>query len=274
MTSRRLLGRAGAVLSCAFAIAAIAGPVVAPYADGALDVDAELRAPSRAHPLGTGENGVDLLAAILHGARRAGIIALWVVGGGLVAGTAIGASAGYFGGLWDAAIVAAVDLVLAFPSILLAMAFVALVGRPGTMHLVVALGLSSWVPYARLARAQTLTLREREFVVAARALGASDARILLRHIVPNLAGPLVVQATFAAGATVLAESSLSFLGLGGNGGASWGALLDQGAGYLLTTPRAAAVPGLAIALTVFGFNLFGDVLRERLDPLESARSEG
>ena len=146
------------------------------------------------------------------------------------------------------------------------MAVLALVSRPGVVHLIAALSVTGWVGYARVARAEVLRLREREFVQAARALGASPARLFFRHVLPNATGPLVVQATFGLGAVVLAEASLSFLGLGPGASASWGSLLDQGTAHLLQTPRLAMVAGVAITATVLGFNLSGDWLRDRLDP--------
>jgi peptide/nickel transport system permease protein len=158
------------------------------------------------------------------------------------------------------------DAAQSFPSILVNMAVLALVARPGVGHLVLALSVTGWVGYARVARAEVLRLREREFVTAARCLGASPARVFFRHVLPNASGPLVVQATFGLGATVLAEASLSFLGLGPGASASWGALLDQGTAHLLRTPRLAMLAGALIAATVLGFNLTGDWLRDRLDP--------
>lgn len=266
--ARRALARtpAGVGLVAAFALAAIVGPLAAPQDPARIDLDAEYLPPSAAHWLGTGDNGVDLLSALLHGARLAGLVSVVVVSLSLTIGTLLGAAAGYRGGRLDHVVTGLADLVQAFPAVVLNVAVLAVVARPGLLHLVLALVSNGWVVYARVARAQTLSVREREFVQAARALGYSEARIVLRHVLPNLGGPLIVQATSGLGAAVLAESTLSFLGLGPGKAASWGALLDQGSAVLLRFPHVALVSGAAIALTVLGFNLAGDWLRDRLDP--------
>lgn len=256
----------GVVVTLLFAALAIAGPVLAPYAPDAIDLEQSWALPSARHWLGAADNGVDVLSVILHGARLAGIVALASVGVALVVGTPLGALAGYRGGAVDHVVTGIADLVQAFPAIVLNVAILALTARPGLLHLIVALAASGWVLFARLARAQTLVLRETEFVNAARALGASEARILARHILPNLAGPLLVQASAAFGGAILAESTLSFLGLGPGVSASWGALLDQGSAVLLRFPHVALVAGGTIAVTVLGFNLAGDWLRDRADP--------
>ncbi len=264
MTIVRVARAAGTALVALFALLALFGPLLAAGGPAALDLAHPLAAPSGRHWLGTGENGVDLLSALLHGARLAGVVCATVVATSLVLGTLLGTVAGYAGGWIDAVIVRLIDVVLSFPGILLNVAIVAVMRRPGVGHLVVALAATAWVPYARVARAQALSLRERDFVLAARALGAGGGRIVVRHLLPNLLGPLVVQASFSAGAVILSEASLSFLGLGPAGAMSWGALLDQGRGYLLLAPRLAMVPGVAIAATLLGFNLLGDALRDRL----------
>lgn len=265
MRRARWSGRLGAALVAAFLVAAAVGPLVAPYGPDHLDPADELAPPSAGHPFGTGDNGVDLLSALLHGARLAALIAFAVVSVSLLVGTAIGTIAAYAGGWVDRAARIVIDVFMAFPHIVLNVAFAALVARPGAIHLVAALCLTGWVGYARISRAQVLALREREFVLAARALGVPPLRIVARHLVPQLVGPLVVQATYSAGATILVESSLSFLGLGATA-MSWGALLDQGTGVLLRTSRVAMVAGAAIAVTLLGFNLAGDALRDTLDP--------
>ncbi len=265
---RRRLARTpvGVVIVVCFWVAAVVGPWVAPYSPDAIDLAHQYASPSWLHPLGTADNGVDILSVLLHGARLAGIVGLTVVGISLTIGTLLGAWAGYRGRLSDHVVTGAADLVQAFPAIVLNIAILALVAQPGLLQLVLALVANGWVLYARIARAQALTLREREFVQAARALGMGETRIVLRHVLPNLMGPLVVQATGGLGAVVLAEATLSFLGLGPGGTASWGALLDQGSAVLLRFPHVALFAGGAIALTVLGFNLAGDWLRDRLDP--------
>jgi peptide/nickel transport system permease protein len=256
----------GVSVVAAFVLLAIVGPLLSPYAPSEIDLDAQYQLPSPAHWLGTGDNGVDVLSVLLHGARLALIVGLGSVLTSLVVGALLGALAGYRGGRTDHAITGLADLVQAFPAIVLNIAVLALVARPGVLHVVLALSANGWVLFARLSRAQTLSLRESEYVAAARVLGASEAHILARHIAPNLAGPLVVQATGALGGAILAESTLSFLGLGPGTDASWGALLDQGSAVLLRFPHVALFSGCAIAITVLGWNLAGDWLHERLDP--------
>jgi len=266
--ARGLNGRAalGVPMVALFALAALVGPWVAPYGLRAIDLAHELAPPSAAHPFGTGENGADVLSILLHGARLAASVAVATVALSLSAGAVLGGAAAYAGGRVGALVARITDAAQSFPSIIVNMAVLALVARPGVGHMVLALSVTGWVGYARVARAEVLRLREREFVVAARALGASPARVFFRHVLPNAAGPLVVQATFGLGAAVLAEASLSFLGLGPGATASWGALLDQGTAHLLRTPRLAMIAGAAIAVTVLGFNLTGDWLRDRFDP--------
>jgi peptide/nickel transport system permease protein len=256
----------GVIVAGAFLLIALVGPALAPYAPSAIDLRAEYALPTRAHWLGTADNGVDVLSVLLHGARLAGEVALASVGLSVLIGTALGALAGYRGGRTDYAVTGVADVVQAFPGIVLNVAILALVARPGVLHIVLALSASGWVLFARIARAQTLLLRETEFVGAARLLGASQTHILLRHVAPNMLGPIVVQATAALGGAVLAESTLSFLGLGPGAAASWGALLDQGSSVLLRFPHVALIAGGTIASTVLAFNLAGDYARDRLDP--------
>ncbi len=256
----------GAILLAIFVLAALFGPLLSPHSAVRGDLDARLLPPDASHWLGTDENGVDLLSAVLHGARLALIISGFTVGICAVAGVAIGTIAGYHGGKVDEALMRLVDILMAFPGILLNLAIIAVVKQPGTALMIFALSLNGWVGYARVARAQVLSLREREYVTAARAVGAGSTRIMFRHIVPNLLSPLLVQMTFGFGGIILVEASLSFLGLGPQKSFSWGTLLDQGVGQLWHTDRIALIPGAAIALVVLGCNLLGDGLRDRLDP--------
>lgn len=257
--------RVGPMLVGLFLLAAILGPWLGLGDPMAIDLDHQFEIPSGAHPLGTADNGVDLLSAMLHGARLAALVALVVVGASVLVGTLLGAWAGLRGGTFDFVLGGLMDLVQSFPGIILNIAILALVAEPTLIHLIVALAVPGWVLYARLARAEALSLREREFVQAAQVLGASDLRVLFRHVLPNLVGPILIQATSAFGGVVLAESTLSFLGLGPATHVSWGAILDQGSGVLLRFPHVALVAGSAIALTVLGFNLTGDWLRDRAD---------
>lgn len=256
----------GVTVVALFLLLAAVGPWLAPYSPRAIDLDAQYALPSAHHWLGTADNGADVLSVLLFGARLAGIVALSSVLISLAIGATLGALAGYRGGRTDHVITGLADLVQAFPAVVLNIAILALVSRPGVLHVVLALSANGWVLFARIARAQTLLLRESDFVGAARLLGASEAHILWNHIAPNAASALLVQATSALGAAVLAESTLSFLGLGPGATASWGALLDQGSAVLLRFPHVALIAGSTIALTVLGFNLAGDFVRDRLDP--------
>jgi peptide/nickel transport system permease protein len=256
----------GAALLAVFLLAAIFGPLVAPASPTRGDLDARLLGPSAEHWLGTDENGVDLLSELLHGARLALFISVVVVLICAAVGVTLGTIAGYFGGAVDEVIMRVVDILLACPGLLINLAIVAVIQRPGVGIVVFALSLTGWVAYARVARAQVLSLRERDYVAAARAVGAGPARIMSRHIVPNLLSPLIVQMTFGFGGVILIEASLSFLGVGPQLNYSWGALLDQGRGQIWNTQRIAMVPGLAIATVVIACNLLGDGLRDRLDP--------
>jgi peptide/nickel transport system permease protein len=249
-----------------FMLAALVGPLVAPYSPLEQNLDNILAGPSAAHWLGTDENGRDVLSALLHGARLALIISGVVVLVCATTGTAIGILAGYYRGAVDEVVMRVVDVLLAFPGILLNITIVALIARPGVGVMIFALSLNGWVGYARLARGQVLSLRERDYVMAARALGARPARIMWRHIFPNLLSPILVQMSFAFGGVILVEASLSFLGLGPQVSYTWGALLDQGTAYLWKTQRLALVPGVAIMVVVLGSNLLGDGLRDRFDP--------
>ena len=256
----------GLVIVLCFFLLGLIGPWIAPHDPLSIDLLHEYEPPSRAHWLGTGDNGIDILSALLYGARLAAVVGIVVVGVSVVIGTLIGTWAGYYGRLADHLVTGVADLVQAFPAIVLNIAVLALVARPGLMHLIVALLVNGWVLYARLARAETLSLREREFVEAARALGVPAPQVMRRHVIPNLLSPLIIQATTGLGVVILAESTLSFLGLGPGKAVSWGALLDQGTSVLLRFPHVALFSGGAIALTVLGFNLTGDWLRDRLDP--------
>jgi peptide/nickel transport system permease protein len=256
----------GAAFLALFLLAALFGPLLSPYGPLDQNLDHVLKPPSAAHWLGTDENGSDLLSMLLGGARLALVTAGATVGLCFVIGTLVGATAGYIGGWLDEALMRIVDVLLSFPGIILNLAVVALVQKPSVAFIVFALSINGWVGYARVARGQTLSVREREYVQAARATGATFGRILFRHVIPSILGPLVVQATFGFGGVILVEASLSFLGLGPAIPYTWGAMLSQGTTYLWRSTHLAAVPGAAIALVVLGCNLVGDGLRDRLDP--------
>jgi peptide/nickel transport system permease protein len=256
----------GVVLVAVFLATALLGPLLAPHSPTAHNLDRILEGPSVDHWLGTDQNGVDVLSAMLYGARAALIISGCVVLLSSIIGVAMGLIAGYYGGKVDEIIMRVVDILLAFPGILLNIAIVALVAAPGIPVLIFALTVNAWVGYARLARGQVLSLRETEYVMAARAIGAPPHVIMFRHILPNMLAPLFVLASFAFGGIVAVEAALSFLGLGPQLNYTWGALLDQGTTFVWKTPRLVLIPGFAIMLVVLGANLFGDGLRDKLDP--------
>jgi peptide/nickel transport system permease protein len=259
-------GRGGALVAAAWLLLSLLGPWLSPIDPQAIDLSRELQPPGAAHWLGAGENGVDVLAQLLAGARVSLVVSLGSVVAAAAVGVLVGAVAGLAGGALEEVLMRAVDVVLAFPGLLLAI-FISSVLGPSLRNVVLALTFAGWTGYARLSRAQVRWLLSREYVTAARALGASPARVALRHLLPNAAGPLLVQATFGVPAAILAEASLSFLGLGAPPGTpSWGALIDQGAQYLLVAPHVALFPGLCLAATVLGLNLLGDALRDALAP--------
>jgi peptide/nickel transport system permease protein len=261
----------GTALISLFLLLALLGPLLAPYPPEAQNLDHLLEGPSRAHLFGTDENGCDLLSALCYGARLAAGLSLATVALCFVIGLAAGSVAGYFGGRVDEIIMRVVDILLAFPGILLNLAIIAITPDAGVGAFIFALAVNGWVGYARVARGQVLALREREYVLAARALGASPLRVVARHVVPNILSPLVVQATFGFAGVILVEASLSFLGLGRLHGYSWGALLAQGTTYLWRTQHLALVPGIGISAVVLGCNLLGDGLRDRFDPRSSSQ---
>jgi peptide/nickel transport system permease protein len=266
--SHRSLSAGGWFGLALVALVALLGALapLAHFAPESIDLAASWKGPSAVHWFGTGDNGIDVLSQVAYGARISLGVALTAVLISGVLGTLLGTFVGYLGGFWDELAMRAVDVLLAFPGLLLAIFITAVLG-PSVGGLILALCATSWVSYTRLARAQVLALREREFVLAARVLGASRLRIIGRHLLPNLLGPIIVQATLGLAGTILAEASLSFLGLGvPPGSPSWGALVDQGMEHLLDAPHVALIPGAAIAITVLGFNFFGDALQERLDP--------
>jgi peptide/nickel transport system permease protein len=255
-------------------LVALAGPLVAPYPFDAQLLEERLERPSLAHPLGLDELGRDVLSRLLVGARVSVAVGLAVVGIAGSFGTLLGALAGAIGGRADAALLRAVDVFLAFPGILLAIALVAVLG-PALDHVVLALVAIGWVSYARLARGQVLQLREQEFVLAARAAGVPTARIVLRHLLPNILPVMLVQASLGLAGAILAEASLSFLGLGIQPPTpSWGAMINAGRGHLLDAPHLTLAPGLAILLSVLALNFLGDALVDRLDPRRGARAPG
>ena len=260
-------GRWGLALTLLLVIVALAAPWLAPASPIAQNLPARLEAPSAAHWMGTDELGRDILSRIMFGARVSMVVSVSVVLGAGIVGLAIGALAGYFGGWFDRLVnIVLINAFLSFPGILLAIAFAAFLG-PGLGKVILALVVTGWAGYARLARAQTLQAKEMEYVLAARSLGASDARILLRHLLPNILQPILVQATIAMAGTILAESTLSFLGVGVLAPMpSWGAMLNDARSHLFDAPHLVIFPALAVMAAVLAFNLLGDALRDWMDP--------
>lgn len=261
-----LSARVGFAVVAVICSAAAAPALITPADPEQVDILSRLAPPSERHPLGTDHIGRDLLSRLVYGARVSLLVAAASVGGAAAVGVAVGLLAGYYGRWVDGAAMRLVDTFLAFPAILLALALVAALGA-GVTSVIVALVLVFWTQYARVVRAVTLAEKEKAYVEAARAIGAGDLRILLRHILPSVVSPVVILATLGMGTAVVAESTLSFLGMGVQPPApSWGWTLAFGTRYLRDAPHIATFSGLAIMATVLGFNLVGDGIRDLLDP--------
>lgn len=267
----RILGRnvmliLGLVLVLGMSLAALLAPVLAPFDPNELHLDDILLPPCAAYPMGTDRLGRDVLSRLLYG----GQVSLWVgfvaVGISITIGAALGLVSGYFRGITDEIIMRGVDVMLCFPSFFLILAVVAFL-EPSLTNIMVVIGFTSWMGIARLVRAETLSLRERDFVSAARLSGVATHRILLRHILPNALAPVTITAILGVGGAILTESGLSFLGLGVQPPqASWGNMLMEGKAVIEDAPWLSLFPGLAILLTVLGYNLLGESLRDMLDP--------
>ncbi|MDH4249226.1 MAG: ABC transporter permease [Deltaproteobacteria bacterium] len=264
-TGRRLLWLS-VVLGLGFVLPALLAPWLAPHNPLALDLTGSLERPTWAYPLGRDEQGADILSRLIHGARISLVVGLSSVAASTLVGVTLGLVAGFLGGWVENLLMRLVDVLLAFPGLLLAIALVAVLG-PGLGNVVIALSVLGWTGFARLVRAQVLSVRERDFVLAARSLGAGPWRLMVRHILPNITAPVLVQASFSVAGAILAEASLSFLGLGAPPGTpSWGAMLAEGKNVLMEAPHVSLAPGAAIMAVVLGFNLIGDALADHLDP--------
>ena len=249
-----------------FALCAVFATVLAPYDPLAQDLSSRLRPPSPEHWLGTDSLGRDIASRILYGARISLIVGVVVVASAGVVGTVIGLVAGYAGGLVDEALMRLTEVFLAFPALILAMAIAGALG-PSLTNAIIAIAAVTWAVYARLTRGQILSLRRREFVEAARAMGASRVRILRRHLLPNVIAPLMIQASFDLGSSIIAAAGLSFIGFGAQPPTpEWGVMISEGRNYISTQPWLSLFPGLAILLAVGSFNLLGDGLRDAFDP--------
>ena len=256
----------GLAIVAAMIILALAPELIAPYSPYVIDSVQRGSAPSQAHPFGMDQVGRDVLSRVIYGARVAMLVGLSATSLSLVVGVFVGATAGYFGGGIDAVLMRLVDALQAFPILILLIAIAAALG-PSLAHVIVILGLTTWAQYARVVRGDVLSLRQREFILAARTVGVPNRRIIVRHILPNALGPIIVLASLSVAGVILLESALSFLGLGTQPPTpSWGSMLADGRTYILTYPHIALFPGLAITLTVLAFNLLGDGLRDALDP--------
>jgi len=262
---RNRMAMLGAVLVVAMFVMAAIAPLVG-YEPGAIQIAERLQSPSLHHWFGTDDLGRDVLARIFYGARISLLVGFVAVGIATLIGTVLGALAGYYGGWWDALIMRFVDIMLCFPSFFLILAVIAFL-EPSIWNIMIIIGLTSWMGVARLVRAEFLSLREREFVQAARALGASDSRVIFRHVLPNALSPVLVSATLGVAGAILTESARSFLGIGVQPPTpSWGNMLIAGKQTLGTAWWLSVFPGLAILVTVLGYNLLGEGIRDALDP--------
>ena len=256
----------GGAIIVLFLLTALLAPLLAPKPPNAQSLKDALTSPCLEHPLGTDEFGRSILSRIIFGSRVSLNIALIASVVALGIGVPLGALAGYYGGVLDSIVQGLVDLTWAFPTILAALAIMFILGT-GLHSVMIAVGVVYWAGYARITRGQFLALREEEYVQAARAVGASNLRIVWRHLLPNSLAPLLVQLSLGMGQVILIEASLSFLGLGAQPPTpSWGSMLSNGRAYLLAAPWLTLFPGLAIMFVVLGFNLMGDGLRDALDP--------
>ncbi|MEY7852206.1 nickel transporter permease [Natrarchaeobius sp. A-rgal3] len=259
---------AGGIVVTALAVLAIVGPFLTPYDPTTQNLESQLQAPSLAHPLGTDQLGRDVATRVVYGARLTLGIAVLVTVVRLTIGVVVGLVAGYVGGWVDEALMRVVDVLLAFPGIVLALVVAGILG-PSLTNLVLALAVVGWTRYARVVRSSVLELRERPFVAASRLTGAPRRRVIRRHVLPNVAGPVVVLATLDLGGVILAAAGLSFLGLGAQPPApEWGTMLSTGRHHLREASWLVNAPGLAIVLAVLGSNLLGDGLRDALDPTD------
>ncbi len=263
---RNPLAVSGLALVTVLAAVALAAPLIAPYDPSAIDTFHILEPPSLAHPCGTDTLGRDCLSRLIYGARISLFVGFVAVGIATAVGTVLGAVAGFYGGWIDTAIMRLVDVMLCFPTIFLIMAVIAFL-EPSIWNIMVVIGLTGWMGVARLVRAEFLSLKGRDFVLAARISGASNARILFSHILPNAIAPVLVAATLGVGNAILTESALSFLGIGVQPPTpSWGNMLTEGKDNLEIAWWLSLYPGLAILITVLGYNLLGEGLRDALDP--------
>lgn len=259
-------GLAGLVIVGLLIVIAIFAAPLAPYEPNGIQTRLRGDAPSREHLLGNDDRGRDVLSRLIYGTRIALIVGLGATAIAVTIGVSIGATAGYFGGKVDFALSRIIDTLMAFPTLALLITLAAVLG-PSLVNVIIAIGTTIWASYARIVRADVLSLRERDYVLAARASGAGSTRIIVRHMLPNVLGPVIVLATLGIGSIIILESALSFLGLGIQPpNPSWGGMLSDGRAHIRNYPHIAIAPGVAIGITVLAFNLLGDGLRDALDP--------
>lgn len=260
------LALTGLLIIAIMVIIAVFADFIAPYDYAEQDLYATLQFPSSAHIFGTDEFGRDIFSRMVYGSRISLVVGFIAVGISVVAGGFLGAIAGYYGGKIDNIIMRFMDILLSIPAILLSIAILAALG-PGLMNLMIATGISAIPGYARIVRASVLSVKEQEFVEAARAVGSGNIRIIMKHIIPNSLAPLIVQATLGIASAILTAAGLSFIGLGVQPPTpEWGAMLSGGRGFIRDYSYITFFPGLAIAITIFGLNVLGDGLRDALDP--------
>ena len=259
---------AGVLIVLLLILTAISAPLISPYDPSEQNLFEGLKGPGSKHILGQDRLGRDILSRIIYGSRVSLQVGIMAVGISLIIGLIIGSASGYFGGFIDNLFMRIADILLAFPGILLAIGITAVLG-PSLTNVILALSIISWVGYARLIRGQILSVREYEYVSAARAIGAGDFRIITKHILPNIIAPVLVQASFGMAGAITAEAGLSFLGLGTQPPTpSWGSMLNEGRNYLLVAPHLTIFPGIAIMIVVIAFNFLGDSLRDLWDVKE------
>jgi peptide/nickel transport system permease protein len=263
---KNTLAVTGGILVLLVFILSILAPWIAPYDPSAIDIKNILIGPSFSHPFGTDDLGRDVLSRMIWGGRISLEVGFVAVGIATIIGIILGSIAGYYGRYIDSVIMRAVDIMLSIPTIFLVLAVIAIL-EPSIINIMIVIGLTSWMEPARLIRAEFISLKERDFVTAARALGANDGRIIMKHVLPNGLSPIMVSATMGVGGAILVESALSFLGLGVQPPTpSWGSLLSSGKDNIEIAWWLSAFPGLAILVTVLGYNLLGEGIRDALDP--------
>ncbi|MFC2082768.1 nickel transporter permease [Candidatus Bipolaricaulota bacterium] len=264
--ARNKLALCGALVIGALIVTAFLAPVIAPYGPLDQNIRARLSPPSASHLFGTDALGRDLLSRIIHGARVSLLTGIFVVGSAALVGTALGALAGYFGGWIDKVVMRTVDVFLAFPGMILALAIAGVLG-PGLFNMMIALLITAWPSYCRVVRSAVLSIREQEYIESARAVGASNWRIIWRQVLPNCLPPVFVLASMGMGVVILAAAGLSFLGLGAQPPhPEWGSMLNAAKANIMRAPYLSIFPGLAILFSVLGFNFLGDGLRDMFDP--------